>query len=97
MRRPAVEGDAEAGACSGVGAGGIGCDMLAPLWTSLLSLWFILWGLNLISRPSVNVLLYGGLAALLISVVTSLEEGDAPAPAKPEPGPIATAKISLLR
>lgn len=71
--------------------------MLAPLWTSLLLLWFILWGLNLISRPWVNVLLYGGLAALLISVVTSLEEGDAPAPAEPEPAPNAAARTLSLR
>jgi hypothetical protein len=69
--------------------------MLAPLWTSLLSLWFILWGLNLISRPWVNVLLYGGLAALLISVVTSLEEGDASA--EPQPEPNAAARTLSLR
>lgn len=71
--------------------------MLAPLWTCLLSLWLILWGLNLISRPWVNVLLYGGLATLLISVVMSLEEGDAPAPAEPGPRTIARPKTSSLR
>ncbi|MGH9507126.1 MAG: hypothetical protein ACRD2F_08435 [Terriglobales bacterium] len=64
---------------------GIAATMLAPLWASLLSLWLILWGLNLISRPWLNVLLYGGLAALLIATILSIEEGEAPAPTEPPP------------
>lgn len=69
--------------------------MLAPLWASLLSLWLILWGLNLISRPWLNVLLYGGLAALLIATILSSEEGEAPAPGEPPPPARGDIKTSL--
>lgn len=69
--------------------------MLAPLWAGLLSLWLILWGLNLISRPWVNTLLYGGLAALLIATMMSQEEGREPAPAPPPPNVKPDTKTSL--
>lgn len=69
--------------------------MLAPLWVGLLSLWLILWGLNLISHPWLNAFLYGGLAALLIATMMSQEEEPGPASTPPPPNVSPDIKTSL--